>query len=79
MKGKHIPSEDIVKNCTYTLGKGTVVALTHASGIKAYGLSLKSASDAYNKERGYSIARGRAERAMALKLKGKRIQHTLMW
>ena len=68
----------IVSNHNYVHGPFTTVELEDSRGNKSWGMSRKSIHDEDRPDLGISIARGRAEEALRLKLMHKPFQHPYM-
>ncbi len=71
-------NHSIIKNDTFEIGRFTIVHVKDINGISAVGISRCSSSDQPDKKLGYSIARGRAERALESKKLKRRINHPYM-
>ena len=68
----------IVSNHNYHHGPFTTVELEDSKGNKAWGMSRKSIHDEDRPDLGITIARGRAEEALRLKLMHRPFQHPYM-
>lgn len=75
---KKIRKGNFVVENELRVGVFTIVQLSNGEGIKAVGISRKSTQDKENEQRGLSIARGRAEKALYLKLNKLSIRNIYM-
>lgn len=75
---KSIRTNPIVKNDVTRIGRFTIVELTDEKGYKGIGISRRSQLDKENKLLAESIAKGRAERALALKKEKKSLRNIFM-
>jgi len=75
---KTLGSTVVVKNEVLRKGRFVIVSLEDEQGLRAVGISRKSDDDRFNYDTSLAIARGRAEKALLLKKKNKRINHPFM-
>jgi hypothetical protein len=66
-----IRKNNIIKNDTFHYGRYTIVKVEDDKGDIGFGLAIRSKQDKPSKDKGYMIARGRAEKSLTLKKENK--------